>query len=172
MAQAGGLTIREATPADADAIWRIFREVIAGGDAFAWAPGTSREECDAAWFGLGVSTFVAEAPDQRGVVGAYFVKPNQPGLGSHVANAAYMVAPWARGLGVGEAMGRHSLEAARALGYRAMQFNLVVSTNDAAVALWTKLGFRAIATLPQAFRHARLGFVDAYLLHRFLDPPD
>jgi ribosomal protein S18 acetylase RimI-like enzyme len=109
------------------------------------------------------------------VVGTYLLRPNRPGLGSHVANAAFMVSPSARGLGVGRAMGEHCLAEARRLGYRAMQFNFVVSTNEAAVKLWQRLGFRIAGTLPGAFRHRTRGFVDAYVMFRTLlerDSPD
>jgi ribosomal protein S18 acetylase RimI-like enzyme len=96
------------------------------------------------------------------------VKPNQPGRGSHVANAAYAVSERFRGRGLGEAMGRHSLEEARRLGFEAMQFNLVVATNTPAVVLWQKLGFQIQCRLPRVFDHASLGRVDAYVMHRFL----
>jgi ribosomal protein S18 acetylase RimI-like enzyme len=101
-------------------------------------------------------------------VGTYILRPNRPGLGSHVSNASFMVCPSARGLGVGRAMGEHCLEEARRLGYRAMQFNFVVSTNEAAVKLWQRLGFTIVGTLPGAFRHRTLGFVDAYVMFRTL----
>ncbi len=102
------------------------------------------------------------------VVGTYILKPNQPGLGSHVANAGYMVKPGVHGQGVGRAMCEHSLAEAREAGFRAMQFNMVVSTNEAALALWKKLGFTIVGTLPKVFRHKKLGLVDAYVMHRFL----
>ncbi len=104
------------------------------------------------------------------VVGTYIVRANQPGLGSHVANAAFMVAPDARGLGVGQAMGEHCLAEAQRLGFRAMQFNFVVSTNEAAVRLWQRLGFEIVGTLPGAFRHAEKGYVAAYVMYRSLSP--
>jgi ribosomal protein S18 acetylase RimI-like enzyme len=94
--------------------------------------------------------------------------PNRGGLGSHVANASFMVDPSAHGRGAGRAMGEHCLNEARKAGYAAMQFNFVVSTNTAGVALWKKLGFQIVGTLPKAFRHRRLGDVDAYVMHRFL----
>ena len=102
------------------------------------------------------------------IVGTYILKPNQPGLGSHVANAGYMVGIDGRGKGVGRVMCEHSLEEARRMGFHAMQFNMVVSTNESAVALWKKFGFSIVGTLPQAYRHRELGLVDAYVMHRFL----
>jgi ribosomal protein S18 acetylase RimI-like enzyme len=115
---------------------------------------------------LPARTFVAEL-DGR-VVGTYLLRPNQPGLGSHVANAGYMVDPAYRGRGLASAMCRHSLSLARELGFRAMQFNFVVSTNATAVALWERHGFTTVGRLPLAFRHATLGEVDALVMHRFL----
>ena len=159
--------IRPARAADADALWHIFREVVAGGDTYVFDDDTPREFADAYWFGPGVSTWVAV--DGERVLGVYKIVANQRGRGAHVANASYMVDAAARGRGLGEALGRHSLEQARALGYAAMQFNFVVSTNTGAVRLWQRLGFAIAGTLPGAFRHAQLGMVDAYVMYRLLD---
>ena len=158
--------IRPATDADHEAIWNVFREVVAVGDTYAFDPGMSREEALAYWFGAGTHTFVAE--NDRRVVGTYILKANQAGLGAHVANAAYMVAKDARGLGVGRKMAEHSLTEARRLGFRAMQFNFVVSTNASAIHLWQQLGFKIVGTLPGAFRHPRAGYVDVYVMFRSL----
>jgi L-amino acid N-acyltransferase YncA len=158
--------IRAATEADSDAIWNIFHEIAAAGDTYAFDPGTSREEALAYWFGAGTHTYIA---DHDGcVVGTYILKANQAGPGAHVANAAYMVAPDARGLRVGRRMGEHSLLEARRLGFRAMQFNFVVSTNASAIHLWQELGFKIVGTLPGAFRHPRAGYVDVYVMFRSL----
>jgi L-amino acid N-acyltransferase YncA len=161
------IRIRLATASDYEAIWEIFREVVAAGDTFANEPGASREEALEDWIERPQATYVGELEGR--VAGVYFLKPNQRGLGSHICNAGYMVAGFARGRGLGRAMGEHSLAQARALGYRAMQFNLVVSTNRPAVELWRRLGFEITGTLPGAFRHSRLGFVDAYVMFRQLD---
>lgn len=160
-------TIRRASAADADAIWPIFQAVAAAGDTYAFDPDISREEALAHWMGADKRCYVAEADGQ--ILGTFIVKDNQPGLGSHVANASFMVAAGARGLGLGRSMGVFALEEARRLGYRAMQFNLVVSTNEPAVALWRKLGFDVVGTLPEAFAHRQKGaFVDAYVMYRRL----
>jgi L-amino acid N-acyltransferase YncA len=163
---ARSLTIREATDRDRDAIWKIFEATVAPGDAFVYDPNTPRKEAEAYWFAKGTRTYVAEESGR--IVGSYILRPNRPGLGNHVSNAGFMVDPAARRLGVGRAMGEHALEEARRLGYRAMQFNFVIGSNESAVRLWQKLGFRIIGTLPGAFRHARKGLVDAYVMFREL----
>jgi len=160
------ITIRKAEEADFDSIWRIFHEVVRRGDTYTYDPETTREQAHSIWMSGGHTTYVACVDDR--VVGTYILKPNQPGLGSHVANAGYMVGEDGRGKGVGKAMCEHSLEEARRMGFRAMQFNMVVSTNESAVSLWKKFGFSVVGTLPQAFRHRELGLVDAYVMHRFL----
>ncbi len=160
------LNIRLAAEADSDAIWNIFYEIVAAGDTYAFDPGISREEALAYWFRANTHTYIAE--NDRHVVGTYILRANQPGPGSHVANAAYMVAEDARGLGVGRKMAEHSLSEARRLGFRAMQFNFVVSTNASAIDLWQQLGFKIVGTLPGAFRHPRAGYVDVYVMFRSL----
>jgi L-amino acid N-acyltransferase YncA len=160
------LTIRRAGPEDADDIWQIFHEVVARGDTYTFDPATTREEALAIWMSPQAWAYVAIADGN--VLGTYFMRRNQPGLGSHVANAGYMVKHEAQGRGVGRAMCEHSLREARELGFQAMQFNIVVSTNESAVALWQKMGFSIVGTLPRVFQHRELGFVDAYVMHRFL----
>jgi GNAT superfamily N-acetyltransferase len=159
------ITIRDATPADDDAIAAIFREVVEAGETFAFPADMPRADVLRFWTGPPARAYVAEL-DGR-VVGSSFIKPNQPDRGSHIANGGFMVAGSVRGRGVGRALGEHAIEEARRLGYRAMQFNFVVSTN-AAVKLWQDLGFAIVGTLPGAFRHPTLGFVDVYVMFRSL----
>ena len=163
----GSVLIRPATPQDADAIWQIFQPVVAGRDTYTFAPDTSRELGVGYWFGPQTTSFVAELDGV--VAGVCKLIDNRQDLGSHVANASFMVAPSAAGRGVGRAMGLHCLREARLRGYEAMQFNFVVSTNQHAVALWQSLGFHIVGTLPRAFRHGTLGLVDAYVMYRDLD---
>ena len=160
------LQIRQATAVDSDAIWDIFRAVVVPGDTYTFDPDISRDEALAYWLHPSNRCYVAER--EGNVVGTYVLRANQPGLGSHVANAAFMVAPQARGFGVGRGMGEHSLREARRLGFRAMQFNFVVATNESAIGLWHQLGFKIVGTLPGAFRHPQKAFVDAYVMFRSL----
>jgi len=182
------LQIRAAADSDRDAIWDIFHDVVATGDTYVFDPNTSREEALAYWFREDTHTYVAEQDfvgdavsvpgklaasptgqlQDRQFVGSYVLRPNRPGLGAHVSNASFIVAKSARGLGVGRAMGEHCLSEARRLGFRAMQFNFVVSTNESAVHLWQQLGFKIVGTLPGAFRHSQKGYVDVYVMFRSL----
>ena len=156
------LNIRPATDSDRNTILDIFHEVIAAGDTYPIDSETPREDAFAYWFQTGASAFVAEKDGQ--IVGIYTLHPNQSGGGAHVANAAFMVPAVARGQGIGRAMGEHCLKEARRLGFRAMQFNFVVSTNESAVKLWQELGMKIVATLPGAFRHPEKGYVDVYVM--------
>jgi L-amino acid N-acyltransferase YncA len=160
------MKIRAATNADHDAIWKIFHEIIATGDTYAFDPTMSREQALAYWFRADTHTYVAE--EDGGVVGTYILRPNQSGPGSHVANAAFMVAPDTRASGVGRRMAEHCLSEARRMDFRAIQFNFVVSTNTRAIHLWKQLGFKIVGTLPGAFRHPEKGYVDVYVMFRSL----
>ena len=160
------ISIRKADDRDAAAIWRIIEPVIREGCTYTLPSDTSEEEGLRYWRGPTHEVFVAEFEGQ--VLGTYFIRPNQLGGGSHVANCGYMTAPWAAGRGIARAMCAHSLEHAKAEGYRAMQFNFVVSTNERAVRLWQDFGFQVIGRLPQAFKHPHLGYVDALVMYRNL----
>jgi ribosomal protein S18 acetylase RimI-like enzyme len=145
---------------------KIFHDVVAAGDAYAFDPQMPRQDALAYWFRADKQTYVGE--DGGKIVGTYILRANQLGPGSHVANAAFMVAPNAQGQGIGRAMGEHCLNEARRLGFRAMQFNFVVSTNESAMRLWRQLGFEIVGTLPGAFRHSKKGYVDVYVMFRSL----
>ena len=160
------MKIRAATNADHDAIWNIFHQIIATGDTYAFDPQMPREEALAYWFRADTHTYVAE--EDGSVVGTYILRPNQSGPGSHIANAAFMVARDAEGAGVGRRMAEHCLSEARRMGFRGMQFNFVVSTNTRAIHLWNQLGFKIVGTLPGAFRHPEKGYVDVYAMYRSL----
>jgi len=158
--------VRPATAEDWPAMWSIIAAVIARGDSYTLDPQTPEAEAREYWTGPGVATYVMEMDGE--IVGTYALRANQRGLGSHVANAGYMVRPGRFGRGIGALLCEHSLVEARAAGFEAMQFNAVVSTNVRAVALWQRLGFAIVGTVPRAFRHLELGYVDLHVMHRFL----
>jgi len=160
------LDVREIGPEAFDLVWPIFRAVVAEGETYAYDPATTFEQARELWTRPPARCFAAWSASE--VVGAYCLRPNQPGLGDHVANAGYMVAPEARGRGIARALCAHSLEVARAAGFKAMQFNSVVATNEAAIRAWQSQGFAVVGRVPAAFRHRRLGLTDVLVMHRFL----
>jgi ribosomal protein S18 acetylase RimI-like enzyme len=160
------VSIRAARDGDGAAIWRILEPVIREGATYTLPTDLSEDDSLRYWRGPTHEVFVAES--QGEIVGTYFLQPNQAGGGAHVANCGYMTAPWATGRGIARAMCAHSLDHARARGYRAMQFNFVVSTNERAVRLWQDCGFEVVGRLPGAFRHPLHGYVDALVMYRSL----
>ena len=161
------VAIRPFEKSDWLSVWSILEPTFRSGETYAFSPDITESEAYKVWVELPSATFVACQSDGA-VLGTYFIKPNQPGLGSHVCNCGYVVAAAVQGKGVASAMCEHSQREAVARGYCAMQFNLVVSTNEAAVHLWQKHGFSIVGVLPEAFRHRHLGFVDAYVMHKKL----
>jgi ribosomal protein S18 acetylase RimI-like enzyme len=159
-------TIRPATKADWPAVWALFQSVATGGEVFAYDESTSEAVARKLWFDPPAVCFVCEV--DGAFAGTYYVRPNQPGRGGHVANGGYMVSPAFRGRGLAVLMCAHSLETARRLGFTAMQFNFVVATNTAAVRAWERCGFAVIGRIPGAYRHAERGFVDALVMYRAL----
>jgi GNAT superfamily N-acetyltransferase len=160
------IKVRKAQTSDRDAVWDIIRAVIATGDTYVFAPDSPEDEMIAYWFSPEKHVYVAEENGE--LRGTFWLKPNQPGLGSHVCNAAYMVAPDAVGKGIGRKMAEFSLDEARRLGFSAMQFNFVVASNTAAVRLWESIGMKIIGEIPDAFDHQKLGLTSAYVMYRKL----
>jgi L-amino acid N-acyltransferase YncA len=160
------MTIRPAGPADANAIWAILEPTIRAGETYTLPRDMGRQEALAYWFSGEHTVFVAEQHGE--VLGSYYLRVNQKGSGAHVCNCGYMTAAWASGRGVATAMCEHSLEFAKSRGFRAMQFNFVVSSNQAAIHLWQKFGFAIVGHLPEAFLHPSLGYVDALVFYRAL----
>lgn len=162
------LTLRPFAAADWPATWRILEPVVRAGETYAVDRDLDEEGARRMWIEAPAATWVAEAADGA-IVGTYYLKRNQAGGGSHVCNAGYAVAADAQGRGTAAAMCEHSQAEARRRGFRAMQFNFVVSTNERAVRLWQRLGFAIVGTLPGAFAHPALGFVDVYVMFKRLD---
>ncbi len=156
------MSIRPAGEADLERVWKMFKIVIDEGIYYPYDEKSTRAEIEHTWINLNNPIVVTE--ENGNITGAYILRYNQPGYGNHIVNAAYMVDPRYRGRNVGKALGEHSIRYARELGYYAMQFNYVVSTNTAAVRLWQKLGFEIIGTVPGGFRHRALGLVDVYIM--------
>ena len=160
------MNIREATKDDWPAIWPIFEEVVSAGETYAFDPDTDNNAGERIWLDIPNKTFVFEQDGQ--ILGSYYIKTNQGGHGSHVCNCGYMVSSKARGKGLATAMCEHSQKMALDLGYKAMQFNFVASTNEGAVRLWRKLGFDIAGRLPKAFNHPSEGYVDALVMYKWL----
>ncbi len=160
------MQIRAASAKDADSIWAILEPTIRAGETYTLPIDMGRQEALAYWMSREHEVFVTE--EDGHLLGTYFLHANQRGGGSHVANCGYITAESATRRGVARAMCAHSLDHARARGFRAMQFNFVVSSNERAVRLWQSFGFEIVGRLPGAFRHPTLGFVDALVMYRSL----
>ena len=161
------MEIRKYQETDWSQVWPIIKKVFRAGETYAFTPEITEQEAHKIWVELPQETYVAT--DQRNtILGTYYIKPNQPGLGSHVCNCGYIVSENARGKGVASSMCKHSQETAVKLGFRAMQYNLVVSINKGAIRLWKKLGFQVIGTLPNAFNSKSAGYVDALIMYKQL----
>jgi RimJ/RimL family protein N-acetyltransferase len=158
--------IRAITRSDFEAFWPCFESVIKAQETYAFDPDMSFEEAYQLWCVRPLKTFVFEENGQ--ILGSYYIKPNAMGPGDHICNCGYMVSESARGKGIAKQLCRHSQEIAIDLCFEAMQFNSVVSSNEVAVSLWQKLGFRIIGTIPDAYRHGRFGYVDCYIMYKQL----
>ena len=161
------MNIREAEREDFDQIWSIFHEIAAAGETYAYPQDITREQAVKLWIDIPRKAYVFE--EEGKILGTYYIKTNQAGPGDHVCNCGYMVSSAARGRGLATAMCEHSQRIARELGYKAMQFNFVVSSNEGAIRLWSKLGFATAGRLPKAFRHPSKGYVDVLVMYKWLE---
>jgi ribosomal protein S18 acetylase RimI-like enzyme len=161
------MNIREATREDFDQIWPIFREIAVAGDTYGYSRNTTKEQALTIWMEAPRKTYALE--EDGAILATYYLKTNQAGPGDHVCNCGYMVSSATRGRGLATAMCEHSQDVARALGYKAMQFNFVASTNEGAVRLWSRLGFATVGRLPKAFNHPSQGYVDALVMYKWLE---
>jgi len=160
------MNIRKATTADFDQIWEITKQVIAECESLVFAPDSSKEKMLAFWCAAKKHVYVVEINDK--VVGTFFLCDNQPDMGSHVANGGYMTLPSAGGQGIGYKMGEYSIQEAKRLGYKSIQFNIVLKSNEHAVRLWEKLGFKIVGELPEVFDHPKRGLTNAFVMWRRL----
>lgn len=158
--------IRSASSADAPAVWSILEPMIRVGETYTLDRNLSQADAIAYWMGAGKDVFVTE--EAGAVLGTYYIRPNQAGGGRHVCNCGYVTAADATGRGVARLMCEHSMGIARAHGYRAMQFNFVVCTNQHAISLWRTMGFEVVGTLPGAFKHPTHGYVDVFVMYQVL----
>ena len=162
------MRIRKYNESDWSLIWPIIKKVFRAGETYAYSPKISETEAHSIWVESPIETYVAIGKENK-IVGTYYIKPNQPELGSHVCNCGYIVSDKARKQGVATSLCEHSQQTAKDLGFRAMQYNLVVSTNEGAIRLWKKLGFKVVGVLPKAFKSHSLGYVDAFVMYKTLE---
>lgn len=160
------MVIKKYQEAEWNQLWSIISTVFREGETYAFSPDITEDEAHRVWIESPTDTYIAVDDDV--ILGTYVIKPNQPTLGSHVCNCGYIVADSARGKGVATRMCEHSQREAVRLGFRAMQYNLVVSTNEGAIQLWKKLGFEVVGVLPEAFNSKSLGYVDALVMYKKL----
>ncbi|WP_044302022.1 GNAT family N-acetyltransferase [Rhodopirellula sallentina] len=163
------LSIRPFVESDWNEVWQIVEPAFRAGDTYPYPTTITKEEAFDVWVSTPKVTYVAEDEENGAILGTYYLKPNQPSQGSHVCNCGYIVAEAARGRGVASQMCVHSQHEAIRHGFRAMQYNLVVATNEGAVRLWQKLGFYIVGTLTGAFEHPKLGYVDAHIMYKTLE---
>ena len=157
------LKIVPPTPADHNALWEMFHYTVQQGDTYVYAPDSDQEYFENLWLKTPLATFVAKEGET--IVGTYVLRENKPGLGKHIANAGYITHPDHRGKGIAQAMCKHSMKEAKKRGFKAMQFNFVVSTNTRAVRLWQHMGFTIIGTVPEAYQHQGLNkLVDVHIM--------
>jgi ribosomal protein S18 acetylase RimI-like enzyme len=160
------MDIRRAVPSDNEPIWAVLEPVIRAGETYALDRDMTREAALAYWIGPDRETYVAH--EDGHIVGTYYIRANQSGGGRHVCNCAYVTSADATGRGVARGMYEHSVGRAREIGYTAMQFNFVISSNERAVRLWESLGFATVGRLPSAFRSPSRGLVDVLVMFRAL----
>ena len=161
------MLIREATHDDFKFLWPIFHSVVSKGETYVYSTETSFEQAYHIWMDRPLKTYVVEFNSE--IVGTYYIKPNFSGLGSHICSCGYMVHEEYRNQGIASEMCNHSFDVAKQFGFSAMQFNFVVSSNVASIALWKKMGFSIVGTVPNAYQHSVKGLVDVYIMHRLLD---
>lgn len=162
------LIIRPYEPADWASIWRLLEPVFRAGESYVFSPDITEDDARDVWIDKPLATFVAEQDGE--ILGTYYLRPNQPALGSHICNCGYIVSERARGRGIASQMCEHSQAEAVTRGFLGMQFNLVVASNESAIRLWRKHGFQIIGTIPGGFRKPDGVLVDAHIMFKSLKP--
>ncbi len=160
------MNIREATESDFEGIWLFFQPIVSKGETYSFPRNSTKEEGLELWIRRPRKTFVFVENGE--ILGSYYILTNKLGAGSHVCNCGYMVSPQARGKGIATSLCKHSQKTALELGYKAMQFNFVTSSNEGAIRLWIKLGYDIVGRLPKAFNHPAKGFIDALVMYKWL----
>ncbi len=160
------MNIRPATEKDFDQIWPIFQQIAAAGETYGFPRDIRKDQAINLWMDIPRQTYVLEEAGK--VLGTYYIKTNQSGPGDHVCNCGYMVSTKARGRGLATILCEHSQVVAKKLGYKAIQFNFVASSNEGAIRLWHKLGFEIVGRLPKAFNHPSKGYIDAFVMYKWL----
>ncbi len=160
------LTIRPLQRREFEKVWPIFHAIVSAGKTYSYSPDTTREQGEAIWFSDEKTPYIAEVDGEP--VGTFYLRDNQLGLGDHVANGGFMVAPHHAGKGYGTKMGQCMVDEARRAGYHGMQFNFVVEGNEQSLRIWKNLGFDIVGTVPDAFRHAERGYTPVHILYRKL----
>ena len=158
--------IREMREADFELFWPTFKAIVQAEETYAFDPQLTQVAACELWLKSPIKTYVFE--EDGDILGSYYIKMNAMGPSAHISNCGYMVSEKARGKGVARKMCLHSQVIAKELGFKAMQFNSVVSTNEIAIKLWQRLGFKIIGTIPEAYKHKELGLVDSYVMHKLL----
>lgn len=144
------LSITAYTKADGEQAAAVWNEVVLDGMAFPQDAPLTEADRDAFFEGQSFTGVARDAASGQ-VVGVYILHPNNVGRCGHICNASYAVASGLRGQHIGEQLVRHCLETARTQGFRVLQFNAVVASNGAALALYRKLGFVPLGTIPGGF---------------------
>jgi RimJ/RimL family protein N-acetyltransferase len=160
------IEIKEVSPTQFEEIWPIFQEVALSGETYPYLPNITKEEAKAQWFATNAHVFIAY--DEGKPIATRYIVPNKTGLGSHVCNMGVMIDKSYRGKGLGYTMLEFGIDKAKELGYRAIQLNLVVSTNAASIKLCKKYGFEIIGTLPEAFFYKQQKYIDAFVMYKKL----
>ena len=154
--------IRKAMSDDEAQIWSILKPIIRNGETFAIKKNTKRNTAIKNWMYGKHSCYIIK--NNTRVMGSYYICTNQEGGGDHICNCGFIVRSGVAGNGYGRLMVNHSINLAKKMGFKGMQFNFVVSNNKNAINLWKSVGFEIVGRLPLAFHHPTDGLIDALVM--------